>query len=102
MESAGALSSARRRARWSLRHLADAAATSHSTISAYEQDRVDPTVGTLARIVQAAGYELEVTLVATTPDHAHRAQELLDVLELAEQFPSRHSRALTFPRFGHR
>jgi hypothetical protein len=38
--------------------------------------------------------------VCTLPDRAVRAQELLDVLELAELFPARHQRTLRYPAFG--
>lgn len=50
---------ARRRAGLSQRELAHRAGTSQSTVSAYESGRKDPTAGTLARILAAAGATLE-------------------------------------------
>ena len=94
------LRAARRRALMSLRQLAARAHTSHATIAAYEAGRVAPTTDTVDRLVRAAGFELEVTLVREVPDHEGRGQELFDVLALAEQFPARHQRSLQFPRFG--
>jgi hypothetical protein len=51
-------------------------------------------------LVHAAGFELEPVLVRTIIDRRTRARELLDVLELAEQFPARHRRKLAYPVFG--
>ena len=91
----------RHRALVSLRQLGARAHTSHATIAAYEAGRVAPTTDTVDRIVGAAGFELEASLVRMVPGHPGRGQELLDVLELAEQFPARHQRSLKCPRFGH-
>lgn len=102
MNAALVLSGVRRKSSWSLRRLGAVARTSHATLSAYEHGRVDPSVGTLERIVRSAGYELEPGLVRSIPDLDSRGQELLDVLELAEQFPARHPRTLTCPPFGRR
>jgi transcriptional regulator with XRE-family HTH domain len=103
MDAALVLRGVRRRAGWSLRRLADLAHTSHATLAAYEGGRVVPGAETLERIVRSAGYELEPAVVRTIPAAAataDRERELLDVLELAEQFPARHSRTLQYPRFG--
>ncbi len=102
MNAAVTLRTARRRAGLSLRSLAARAETSHSTLAAYEQGRKVPTVETLDRIVRAAGYELEVGLTPGVggPDRTARGRELVEVLELAAQFPARHAPGLTFPRFG--
>lgn len=96
------LGGVRRKASWSLRRLGTAAHTSHATLIAYEHGRVDPAVGTLERIVRSAGYELEPSLVRSLPDVATRGQELMEVLDLAEQFPARHSATLACPPFGRR
>ena len=52
-----------------------------------------PTVETLDRIVRAAGYELAVDLVPNVGgrDRDARGRELVEVLELAAQFPARHA-----------
>ena len=93
---------ARSRAGLSLRQLGRLAGTSHSTLSAYESGNKVPTVATLVRIVRAAGYALDVDLspVAVLPDRAARGRELVEVLELADQFPARHEPPLRQPRFG--
>jgi transcriptional regulator with XRE-family HTH domain len=93
---------ARARADLSLRELARRAGTSHSTLSAYEAGRKVPSVETLDRIVRAAGFVADVELEPDVggPDRAARGRELLEVLELAAQFPARHAPVLEFPRFG--
>ena len=83
----------------SLRLLAQRAGTSHSTLSAYEAGHVDPSVATMQRIVRAAGYDLQADLVPLVGG-GHRGQELVEVLQLAALFPSRHTPVLTFPKFG--
>jgi transcriptional regulator with XRE-family HTH domain len=92
---------ARRRSRLSLRALAGRAGTSHATLSAYEQGRVDPTTTVLSRIIGATGCSLESTLLGVPPDieGLSRGEELIAVLELAEQFPARHASELEFPLF---
>ena len=101
VDAATTLRRARRRSGLSLRALAARAGTSHSTLSAYERGRKEPTVDTLDRIVRAAGFELgvELTAVAGGGDRRARGRELAEVLHLAEQFPARHSGALEFPVF---
>jgi transcriptional regulator with XRE-family HTH domain len=53
---------ARSRAGLGLRELARRAGTSHATLARYERGEVDPTTGTLERIVAACGYEMRVLL----------------------------------------
>jgi len=93
---------ARRRAGLSLRELAARAGTSHSTLSAYEAGVKVPTVETLTRIIRAAGFglDLELSPRAGGPDLGDRGRELVEVLELAAQFPARHDPHLRFPKFG--
>jgi transcriptional regulator with XRE-family HTH domain len=102
MEAARTIRRARQRSGLSLRSLAARAATSHSTLAAYESGRKVPTVETLDRIIRAAGFVLTPELTADVggPDRAARGRELLEVLELAGMFPARHDRSLTYPRFG--
>lgn len=92
---------AREQSKLSLRALAARAGTSHATLSAYENGRVDPTTTVLARIIRATGYSLESTLLALPSDVGgmSRGEELIAVLELAEQFPARHASELGFPLF---
>jgi len=86
----------------SLRALAARAGTSHATLSAYENGRVDPTTAVLTRIIAAAGCSLEATVLGSPSDldGMRRGDELIAVLELAEQFPARHAPKLEFPPFG--
>ena len=102
MDAALIIRTARGRSNLSLRALAARAGTSHATLSAYENGRVDPTTAVLSRIIAAAGCSLESTLLGSPsdPDAMQRGDELIAVLELAEQFPARHAAKLEFPPFG--
>ncbi|MEX2254280.1 MAG: helix-turn-helix transcriptional regulator [Acidimicrobiia bacterium] len=101
MDASTLLREARERAGLTLRQLATRAGTSHSTLSTYESGQKIPTFTTLARIVRAAGFALELDLapIAGGLDREARGRELLDVLELAEMFPARHASSLDSPRF---
>jgi transcriptional regulator with XRE-family HTH domain len=101
MDAGLIIRTARGKSKLSLRALAARAGTSHATLSAYENDRVDPTTAVLSRIVAAAGYSIEANLLGSPPDldGMQRGEELIAVLELAEQFPARHAPALEFPPF---
>jgi len=101
VDAATILRDARRRSGLSLRVLARRAGTSHSTLAAYESGRVTPTVDTLDRIVRAAGFTIASGLTPGVAPEADRAEELLAVLELAEQFPARHADG-DLPIFGAR
>lgn len=90
----------RRRAGLSLRALATAAGTSHSTLAAYETGRVAPSLTTFARIVDAAGFIATLSLERRVAPDDERGRELIEVLRLAEQFPARHHRELDAPIFG--
>jgi len=101
MQAATLLRLARTGSGLSLRVLAQRAGTSHSTLSAYEAGHVDPSVGTMQRIVRAAGYDLQADLTPLVGGE-HRGEELVEALELAALFPARHAPVLTFPKFGAR
>jgi transcriptional regulator with XRE-family HTH domain len=93
---------ARARAGLSLRELARRADTSHPALVAYEGGRTQPSVATLARVVEAAGFGLDLEL-CPRPERLHRidrGEELEAVLALAEAFPARHRRRLDAPVFG--
>ena len=102
MNAARTLRDARRRSGLSLRELARRAGTSHATISAYESGRVVPAVDTLDRIVRAAGFSIAADLERRVDpsDDGARGRELVEVLELAAQFPARHAPTLEMPVFG--
>jgi transcriptional regulator with XRE-family HTH domain len=101
MDAAHLIRTARERSKLSLRALAARAGTSHATLSAYENGRVDPTTMVLSRVIAAAGQSLETTLlgVPSDIDGLSRGDELMAVLELAEQFPARHASRIQFPVF---
>jgi transcriptional regulator with XRE-family HTH domain len=88
VDAARLLRSARLEAGLTLRQLAAVAHTSHSTLAAYETGAKCPTVETLNRIVEAAGFRIEGSLArpAAPFDHPARGRELVDVLELAQAF----------------
>ena len=96
------LITARQRAGLSLRELAQRAGTSHATLSAYEKSRKTPSVATFLRIIDACDMSIDVTLSRRIreADGIRRGDELVQVLELAEQFPVRLSRTLDAPRLA--
>lgn len=102
MDAARAIVDARRMSGLTLRALAGRAATSHSTLAAYEHGRTTPSVATLDRILRAAGYAADITLSLRIDDgdREARGNELVAVLELAAMFPARHAPSITFPPFG--
>ena len=104
MDAPTLLRSARHDAHLTLRELAARAGTSHATLSAYEHAAKTPTVDTLARVLRAAGYVLDVELTrritADPRTGLARGAELAAVLELAAQFPARHDSQLRAPVFG--
>jgi transcriptional regulator with XRE-family HTH domain len=103
VDAASTLRRARLGARLTLRALAERANTSHATLAAYEAGRTIPRVDTLDRILRAAGYAADITTSgrpdATDADREAKGRELLEVLDLAAQFPARHDPMNTFPRF---
>ncbi len=69
---------ARRRAGLTQEELAQRAATSQAAISAYESGRRSPSVATLTRILEAAGFELRMRLSEPdTHDTTRRIAERL-------------------------
>ncbi len=93
------LQTARLRAGLSLRELAARAGTSHATLLAYEQGRKAPSITTFLRILEAAGFGVEIRLEQRIreKDGIPRGEELASVLKLAEQFPTRISKKMRFP-----
>ena len=102
MNAAVVIRTARCRADLTLRALAARAGTSHSAIAAYESGAKTPSASTLDRIVHAAGFALDRELSPRVRgnDRLDRGTELAAVLELAAEFPARHSPTLEFPVFG--
>lgn len=102
MSAGHAVRRARVRSGLTLRQLSARAETSHSTLAAYEAGRKNPTVATLERIVRAAGFDLSLRLDPRVgeADPDDRGRELLEVLDLASEFPARHTQRLECPVFG--
>lgn len=89
---------ARERAGLSKRELARRAGTSPAALVHYERGARDPGVGTLGRILDAAGVEARVGLVGRGPDPEVAGRRLEQVLELADALPHRRAaRTLDFP-----
>ena len=102
MDAPTLIRAARTGAGLTLRGLADRAATSHSTLAAYESGSKTPSVATLNRVLRSAGYEVDVVLRRRYRNDGDlaRGDELIAVLRLAEQFPADHARILRAPVFG--
>jgi transcriptional regulator with XRE-family HTH domain len=99
VNAAGAIKLARVRAQLSKRELARRARTSPAAIVHYESGAQAPTVPTLERIVEAAGFRPVLTLEAARVDPAVSARRLEQVLRFAEHMPKRPaSRHLRYPR----
>ncbi|MEY2423167.1 MAG: hypothetical protein QOI95_3234 [Acidimicrobiaceae bacterium] len=101
MTPATLLRDARRRSGLTIRQLARRAGTSHSAIAAYESGAKSPNSATLRRLVRACGFEIESQLRPIVPfeDRPQRGRELLEVLDLAGEFPADH-RPLARRRFA--
>jgi transcriptional regulator with XRE-family HTH domain len=98
MNSAMVLRQARRRAKLTLRVLADRAGTSHATLAAYESGTKVPRVDTLTRILHAAGFESDIALrTRADVNRARRGRELAAALDLASRFPARRADRLRYP-----
>lgn len=99
---AATLRRARSGAGLSLRELARRAATSHATVLAYEKAAKTPGAATFLRLLDACGYAVDIRLTPRVRerDGLDRGEELEQVLRLAEQFPVRVPRRITYPRFG--
>jgi len=97
--AANRLESARLAAGLSLRQLASRANTSHSTLHAYESGTKAPSIATYMRILDAAGFAADISISrrVSEQDGISRGDELAAVLRLAEQFPSKVDRQMSFP-----
>ncbi|MBT3869661.1 MAG: helix-turn-helix transcriptional regulator [Gammaproteobacteria bacterium] len=83
----------RRKAGLSARELARTVGSSHSTILAYESGKKMPITTTLMRLVHACGYSMDFSLSPRLRGDADnpKGAELQAVLDLAAEFPARHS-----------
>lgn len=99
------LHQARQAAGLGLREAARLAGTSHATFKAYETGTKTPSVTTFLRLVEACSFSVDLELKPRirSANGLNRGEELLQALELAEQFPSKYERSrpeLTYPVFG--
>lgn len=83
----------RQKAGLSARELARRVGSSHSTILAYEAGKKVPVTTTLMRLVHACGYSIDFSLSPRLrgDEDNPKGEELQTVLDLAAQFPARHS-----------
>lgn len=102
MNAAHVLRRARLDAGLSLRGLAALAATSHSTLAAYESGAKIPRVDTMVRICRAAGYAVDVDLVPRMAAEARlrAGDDLEKLLALADAYPFERTGPLDAPVFG--
>ncbi len=95
------LRESREAAELSLRELARRAGTSHATLIAYESGIKVPSVVTFTRVLESCG--LAVDFVTSKRVRLYegltRGAELAAVLQLAEQFPSRPAKHMSYPIF---
>ncbi len=77
--------------------LARRAGLPRSVLNAYLRGTREPGADALARIVTAAGRELRTTPAVRSVDVEQVGRLLVQVLELAEQLPTRRRGRLTFP-----
>jgi transcriptional regulator with XRE-family HTH domain len=94
-EAARLILAARRASALSQTELARRAGIPHSVLSAYERGRRDPGTKTLARILHAAGYRLNVTKAG--PDVERAGRILPQLLDVASKIPHKRRGDLTFP-----
>jgi len=96
------LTRVRRDCGYSQAELARRSGIPRTAINAYERGHRTPTSTTLARLVEACGYALDVN-PRPTVDVRKNARTLEQVLDLAELLPRRRRGKLTFPPLpGHR
>lgn len=102
MDAVLLLTEARRRSGLSRRELARRGRTSASTLAAYESGVSVPSVVTLTRLLQAAGFDAEVTLrPATTEDDRGRATTIEALMAFTDALPRTERGPLDCPVFDH-
>lgn len=100
MDASALIRQARHESGLTLRRLGELAGTSHSTLAAYESGTKSPNIATLNRVLRATGFAVDVHLhKRNSSQEMARGEELVAVLELAAQFPARHTRTLRAPVF---
>jgi transcriptional regulator with XRE-family HTH domain len=101
MDAAVLLQEARRRSGLSRRQLAMRGRTSASTLAAYESGVSIPSVSTLARLLRAAGFEVEANLrPVPTTDERELAEKIETLFSFVDVLPRGQRRSLRYPVFG--
>lgn len=94
------LQEARRRSGLSRRRLAQRGGTSASTLSAYESGASVPSVATLMRLLQAAGFEAEVNLrPVPAVDEGELTEKIEALFSFVDALPRRRRGPLSYPVF---
>jgi len=83
--AAGVLREARQRAGLTQRTLARRAGTAQSVVARIEAGLTDPGWNTLARLLRAAGHELEVELRPRATGRSHMLREVSRILALSPE-----------------
>jgi transcriptional regulator with XRE-family HTH domain len=92
----------RRRAGLRQAELARRAGVTRSVLNAYERGHRQPSAAALARIVAAAGQRLRLGPAIERLDPKRAARILGQVLDLAEQLPTKDRGSLRYPPFRRR
>ncbi|CAN5701905.1 hypothetical protein BH23GEM9_BH23GEM9_20080 [soil metagenome] len=79
------LRDARHRAGLSQRELARRAATAQSLVARIERGQTSPRSDTLARLLEAAGYDLEAALSISAPADSHMLDDVPRILRLSPE-----------------
>jgi transcriptional regulator with XRE-family HTH domain len=87
----------RRRSGLTQAELARQAGMARSVVNMYEHGRRQPSVEALARILAAAGLELQAEPAVRRLDDERAGRLLAQVLDLAEALPHRRRGRLTYP-----
>lgn len=98
-EASTLVKEARTRAGLTQRQLAERAGVSQPVIAAYERGRRQPSWPMLEKLLEAAGFELQVLLRQrqAADDLEDRGRQLVQVLDLADVLPQRWKGPLRFP-----
>ncbi len=99
MDAARIIRIARERSGLSKRELARLAGTSPAAIVKYESGTTSPTVDTLNRIVEVAGWAIELRLSPVVDDLVERGHMMADLLSIVDMVQIRPaSEHIEFPR----
>lgn len=100
MNAAALIKTAREKSGLSKRELARRAGTSPAAIVKYESGQTSPSVDTLNRILNVAGWEVEVHLASVSKELVERGEMMADLLSIVDLVEIRPADPyLKFPRF---